>query len=105
MLIIVVDRVVNISKKNRLSEVFNPICFFLQISHCIQSRRIPVGTKTGHMAMYEMRGVNKTQIINAHQGRVKALAFGPDGTKDLSTQNSHHTKTSSSSENLGNSIR
>ena len=82
MLIIVVDLVVNISDE----KVFNSICFFIQSSHCIQSRRIAVGTKTGHLAMYEVRGVNKTQIINAHQGRVKALAFGPDGTKDLSTQ-------------------
>ena len=66
-------------KSRCLSEVFNPICFFPQISHCIQSRRIAVGTKTGHLAMYEMRGVNKTQMINAHQGRVTAVAFGPDG--------------------------
>ena len=41
--------------------------------------------------MYVMRGVNKTQMINAHQGRVKALAFDPDDK----------TLTSSSSENWG----
>ena len=75
MLIIVVDLVVNISDE----KVFNSICFFIQISQCIQSRWIAVRTKTGHLAMYEMLGVNKTQMINTHQGRVIALTFGPDG--------------------------
>merc|ERR1712079_14818 len=57
-------------KSRSLSEVFGPTCYFPQISHCTQSRRIAVGTRTGHLAMYEMRGVNKTQMINAHDNKL-----------------------------------
>lgn len=69
-------------------------------------RRIAVGTRTGQMAMYEMRGVNKTQMINAHQGRITAVAFGPDG-KTLATFSAHDNKlyfwqTSTSMFGLGN---
>ena len=28
-----------------LSEVFAPVCVFAQVSHCLQARRIAVGTK------------------------------------------------------------
>ena len=57
-------------------------------------------------AMYEMRGVNKTQMINAHQGRVTALAFGPDG-KTLASFSASDNKmyfwqTSTSMFGLGN---
>ena len=56
--------------------------------------------------MYVMRGVNKTQMINAHQGRVTALAFGPDG-KTLASFSASDNKmyfwqTSTSMFGLGN---
>lgn len=93
-------------KGRSLSEVFGPTCYFPQISHCTQSRRIAVGTKTGHLAMYELRGVNKTQMINAHTGRITATAFGPDG-KTLASFSAHDNKlyfwqTSTSMFGLGN---
>jgi hypothetical protein len=34
-------------KTKSLSELFSPICLFPQISHCTQTRRIAVGTRTG----------------------------------------------------------
>lgn len=93
-------------KSRSLSEVFGPTCYFPQISHCTQSRRIAVGTRTGQLAMYEMRGVNKQQMINAHTGKVTAAAFGPDG-KTLATFSAHDNKlyfwqTSTSMFGLGN---
>ena len=89
LLVDVVDIILHCVDHNHLRarnlyEVFNPTCLFPQISHCTQTRRIAVGTKNGQLAMYEMRGTNKTQMINAHQGRVTAVAFGPDG-KNLAT--------------------
>ena len=66
-------------KTRLLTEIFCPAGYFPQISHCLQSRRIAVGSRTGQLAIYEMRGVNKTQMINAHTGKIIALAFGPDG--------------------------
>jgi WD40 repeat protein len=56
--------------------------------------------------MYEMRGVNKQQMINAHTGKVTAAAFGPDG-KTLATFSAHDNKlyfwqTSTSMFGLGN---
>ena len=54
-----------------------------QVSHCLQSRRLAVGTKTGQLAMYELRA-SKVQMIAAHKGAVAAAAFAPDG-KNLAT--------------------
>ena len=53
------------------------------MSHCLQSRRLAVGTKTGQLAMYELRA-SKVQLIAAHKGAVAAAAFAPDG-KNLAT--------------------
>ena len=54
------------------------------MSHCLQSRRLAVGTKTGQLAMYELRA-SKVQMIAAHKGAVAAAAFAPDGGKNLAT--------------------
>ena len=94
LLVDVVDIILHCIDQNHLRsrslhEVFNPTCLFPQISHCTQTRRIAVGTKNGQMAMYELRGTNKTQMIHAHQGRIFAAAFGPDG-KNLAI--SHNNK-------------
>jgi len=52
LLVDVVDIVLHCVDNNHLkaksvSELFSPICFFPQISHCTQTRRIAVGTKSG----------------------------------------------------------
>lgn len=70
--------------KNRsLAEVFAPVCQFPQVTHCLQTRRIAVGTKVGQLAMYELRAA-KVQMISAHQGALAACSFSPDG-KNLAT--------------------
>jgi outer membrane murein-binding lipoprotein Lpp len=70
-------------KQRPMAEVFAPVCQFPQISHCLQSRRIGVGTRSGQLAMYELRA-SKVQMISAHSGAVMAVAFSPDG-KNLAT--------------------
>jgi len=79
-------------KQRQISDVFPPIQSFNQISHCLATRRIAVGTKTGSMAMYEMRA-SRVQNIPAHQAPVTALAFNPDG-KNLVTYSSDENKLS-----------
>ena len=79
-------------KAKKLQEVFPPIASFHQVSHCTATRRIAVGTRNGHMAMYELRA-SKVQQIPAHQGPVTALAFGPDG-KSLCTYSANENKLS-----------
>ncbi|XP_059089612.1 WD repeat-containing protein 7-like [Tigriopus californicus] len=65
-------------KNKPLNEIFKPISNFTQVSHCIQTRRIAVGTRTGQLAMYELRA-SKVQMIAAHSGQIAAVAFAPDG--------------------------
>ena len=65
-------------KSKPLSEVFAPICLFPQVSHCLQARRIAVGTKSGQLALYEMR-TSRVQTIPAHQGSVAAASYSPEG--------------------------
>jgi hypothetical protein len=53
LLVDVVDIVLHCVDNNHLkaksvAELFSPICFFPQISHCTQTRRIAVGTKSGN---------------------------------------------------------
>ncbi len=60
LLVDVVDIVLHCVDNNHLkgrpmTEVFAPVCQFPQVSHCLQSRRIAVGTKSGQLAMYELR--------------------------------------------------
>ncbi len=74
-------------KGRPLSDVFGPVCVFPQVSHCTQTRRIAVGTRSGQLAMYELRGAAKVQMIHAHSGAVAAVAFSPDG-KNLATYSS-----------------
>ena len=56
LLVDVVDIILHCIDQNHLKsrtlyEVFHPTGLFPQISHCIQTRRIAVGTKSGHLAM------------------------------------------------------
>ena len=49
--------------KNRsMCDVFPALHGFSQLSHCTSSRRIAVGSKTGTLALYELRGA-KCQVI------------------------------------------
>ena len=70
-------------KNKSMAEIFSPLCSFPQISHCMQTRRLAVGTKTGQLAMYEMRA-SKVQMIPAHSGSIIAVSFSPEG-KNLAT--------------------
>ncbi|XP_016841796.1 WD repeat-containing protein 7 isoform X1 [Nasonia vitripennis] len=66
-------------KTKPLNEVFPAVCRFNQVSHYPPTRRIAVGSRTGHIALYELRGTVKCQSIIAHQAPVTALAFSPEG--------------------------
>eukprot|EP00088_Acartia_fossae_P013682 TRINITY_DN17239_c0_g1_i1.p1 TRINITY_DN17239_c0_g1~~TRINITY_DN17239_c0_g1_i1.p1 ORF type:complete len:481 (-),score=87.08 TRINITY_DN17239_c0_g1_i1:117-1421(-) len=79
-------------KQKPLQEVFPPVQTFHQVSHCLVTRRIAVGTKTGQMVMYELRA-NRMQHIQAHQSAVTALAFNADG-KHLCTYSAGENKLS-----------
>lgn len=48
-------------KTRSLSEAFPAISRFSQITHCSTSRRIAVGTKSGTIALYELRS-SKCQV-------------------------------------------
>ncbi|XP_045461740.1 WD repeat-containing protein 7 isoform X6 [Harmonia axyridis] len=65
-------------KNKSLQDVFPAICRFTQVSHCLTTRRIAVGSNNGTLTLYELRH-NKTTSINAHSTPVTAAAFSPDG--------------------------
>ena len=95
LLVDVVDIVLHCIDHNHLksrpmTEVFHPITLFPQISHCMTTRRIAVGTKAGQLAMYELRA-SKVQMIAAHSGQIAACSFGPDG-KNLATYSGHDNR-------------
>ncbi|XP_011310240.1 WD repeat-containing protein 7 isoform X6 [Fopius arisanus] len=66
-------------KTKPLNEVFPAVCRFNQVSHCSATRRISVGSKSGQLALYELRGTVKCQTVVAHQGPVTACGFSPEG--------------------------
>ncbi|XP_066603881.1 WD repeat-containing protein 7 isoform X7 [Prorops nasuta] len=66
-------------KTKPLNEVFPAVCRFNQVSHCPATRRIAVGGRNGQLALYELRGNVKCQMVTAHQAPVTALAFSPEG--------------------------
>jgi hypothetical protein len=95
LLVDVVDIVLHCIDHNHLKarplcEVFNPLSQYAQISHCMQSRRIAVGAKSGQLAMYELRA-SRMQSISAHSGPVAAVAFSQDG-KFLASYSSHDNR-------------
>ncbi|KAL3288183.1 hypothetical protein HHI36_002633 [Cryptolaemus montrouzieri] len=65
-------------KNKSLQDVFPAICRFTQVSHCLTTRRIAVGSNNGMLTLYELRHT-KTTSINAHSTAVTAAAFSPDG--------------------------
>ena len=56
----------------------------------MQNRRIAVGTKTGQLAMYEMR-TSRVQTLPAHGGPITAVSYSPEG-KNLATYSSADNK-------------
>ncbi|XP_063977797.1 WD repeat-containing protein 7 isoform X2 [Diachasmimorpha longicaudata] len=66
-------------KTKPLNEVFPAVCRFNQVSHCSATRRIAVGSRSGQLALYELRGTVKCQTVSAHQAPVTACAFSPEG--------------------------
>ncbi|XP_076632995.1 WD repeat-containing protein Rbcn-3B isoform X8 [Colletes latitarsis] len=66
-------------KTKSLNDVFPAVCRFNQVSHCPATRRIAVGSRSGQLALYELRGNVKCQTVPAHTAPVTALAFSPEG--------------------------
>ncbi|KAK9306438.1 hypothetical protein QLX08_002939 [Tetragonisca angustula] len=66
-------------KTKPLNDVFPAVCRFNQVSHCPTTRRIAVGSRSGQLALYELRGNVKCQTVSAHVAPVTALAFSPEG--------------------------
>ncbi|XP_067003219.2 WD repeat-containing protein 7 isoform X2 [Anabrus simplex] len=93
-------------KTHRLNEVFPAVCRFNQVSHCPHTRRIAVGAKNGHVALYELRSY-KCQMIAAHSASITANTFSPDGkflaTYSCSENRLSFWQTSTGMFGLGNS--
>ena len=94
-------------KSKSLSEVFPPLCLFPQVSHSVHSRRIAVGTRSGQLALYEMRSSKVQTLPGVHGGGpVLAVAYSPEG-KHLATYSAadnrlHFWQTSTGMFGLGN---
>ena len=94
-------------KSKALSEVFAPLCLFPQVSHSVQARRIAVGTRSGQLALYEMRSSKVQTLPGVHGGGpVLAVAYSPEG-KHLATYSAadnrlHFWQTSTGMFGLGN---
>ncbi|XP_067140814.1 WD repeat-containing protein 7 isoform X4 [Centruroides vittatus] len=65
-------------KTKGLSETFPAICRFNNVSYCASTRRIAVGAKNGHLAIYDLR-TSRSQDISAHNAAITACTFSPDG--------------------------
>lgn len=48
------------------------------VAYCSHTRRLAVGSRLGHIALYELRS-SRCQLIPAHDGPISALAFSPEG--------------------------
>lgn len=48
------------------------------VSYCGNTRRLAVGSRLGHIALYELRS-SRCQLIPAHSSSINALAFSPEG--------------------------
>jgi hypothetical protein len=52
----------NLLKQRGLQELFPAICRFSMVSYCPNTKRIWVGTKSGGLALYEMKQHSKCQV-------------------------------------------
>ena len=48
------------------------------VSYCSNTRRLAVGSRIGHIALYELRS-SRCQLIPAHTSSITALAFSNEG--------------------------
>ena len=83
------------------------MCLFPQVSHSVQSRRIAVGTRTGQLALYEMRSQNVQTLPGVHGGGpILAVAYSLEGkhlaTYSPSDNRLHFWQTSTGMFGLGN---
>lgn len=65
-------------------------CSFNLLSYCHSPRRLAVGSRSGRVALYELKGP-KSQMISAHACPITAVSFSPDG-RLLSTYSAGDSK-------------
>ena len=68
----------NALKNKGLGEMFPALTRFQNVTYCLSSKRVAVGSKTGNLAIYELK-TGKSQLIQAHNGLITCCAFSPDG--------------------------
>lgn len=65
-------------KDRGITEVFPSLFRFPMVAYCSTTRRLAVGSRVGHIALYELRS-SRCQLIPAHENAITALAFSPEG--------------------------
>ena len=48
------------------------------VAYCSNTRRLAVGSRLGHIVLYELRS-SRCQLIPAHENPISSLAFSPEG--------------------------
>ncbi|BFZ12796.1 hypothetical protein BsWGS_15834 [Bradybaena similaris] len=66
-------------KAKGLPELFPAICRFSMVAYCPNTKRVWVGARNGHLALYELKQHAKCQMISAHHGAVTAVSINQDG--------------------------
>jgi len=65
-------------KERGFNDVFPSLFKFSMVAYCGHTRRLAVGSRLGHIALYELRS-SRCQLIPAHESAITALAFSPEG--------------------------
>ncbi|XP_065833332.1 WD repeat-containing protein 7-like isoform X2 [Oscarella lobularis] len=68
----------SVLKAHGLSKVFPLITKFNMMSYCQGPRRLAVGSRDGHIAIYELKGL-RCHLLAAHSCPITALAFSNEG--------------------------
>ncbi|XP_046914879.2 WD repeat-containing protein Rbcn-3B isoform X2 [Dermatophagoides farinae] len=68
----------NALRNKGLGEMFPALTRFQNVTYCLSSKRVAVGSRTGNLAIYELK-TGKSQLIQAHNGLITCCAFSPDG--------------------------
>ncbi|CAG5131600.1 unnamed protein product, partial [Candidula unifasciata] len=66
-------------KAKGLPDLFPAICRFSMVAYCPNTKRVWVGAKNGHLALYELKQHAKCQMISAHHGAITAVSVNQDG--------------------------